>query len=122
MDLPVKYCKMCKKSKSLECFNNNNLTCIVCLERSGKKYFMNAEQNRENAKEYHQNYRDRINARKKLYRENNKDKLKEAQQEYRKKMYHCPLCNYEIKFYKKSQHEKSQIHQNHLKQKLEENE
>ena len=41
--------------------------------------------------------------RKKLYRENNEDKIKEAKQEYMKKcLYHCPLCNYQVKLKNKN--------------------
>ena len=35
-------------------------------------------------------------------------------------MYDCPLCKYSVKLYKKSQHEKSQIHQRNLEQQMHE--
>ena len=126
-------CVKCKRTKAID----NYKCCISCREylkeyhlnnreRRNEQRKLNHQNNKEHDKmywiEYQKNHKEQIKERKKQYREDNKDKLKEAQQEYMKKMYNCPLCNYEIKFYKKSQHEKSQIHQNHLKQKLEENE
>ena len=31
-----------------------------------------------------------------------------------KLIHHCPICNYDVKLYKKAQHEKSQHHQEKL--------
>ena len=123
-------CYKCKKEKE----SDKHKCCSKCREylkayfyrnreRMNEQRKLNHEKNKEQDRaywqEYKQNNRDKISERKKHYRESNKEKLKEARQEYMKKIYHCPLCNYDIKLYKKAQHEKSQTHQNNLKQKSE---
>ena len=68
--------------------------------------------------QYEAENREKINARKKERRNQIKDteEYKEAQQKKQSIIHFCPLCNYEIKLYKKSRHEKSMTHQNNLKQ------
>ena len=55
-------------------------------------------------------------------RQNNPDKYREKNARYREKIKDivitCPVCNYDIKKYKKAQHEKSQFHQDNLARQL----
>ena len=44
------------------------------------------------------------------------EEYKEAKQEYQSKICFCPVCKYEVKLYKKEQHEKSMTHQSNLNQ------
>ena len=123
----IQKCCKCKREKE----SDEHKCCSKCREYFREYHYKNRDKKNEQRKlnhqkniehdkamwqEYYQNNRDKISERKKHYRENNKEKLKEAQQEYMKKIYHCPLCDYDIKLYKKAQHEKSQTHQNNLKQ------
>ena len=81
----TKKCVRCHKKKELDCFRNDNLTCSKCLD---------AEYN---------------------YKRNNPNKTREWRRTYFNKMkdevYTCPICDYEIKKYKKGQHEKGVGHQ-----------
>ena len=120
-------CIKCKKTKTIDNFK----CCISCREYLREYHYKNREKLNENRKlnhlknkdydkiywkEYQENHREEIRERKQNYIEKNKDKIKAKRQEYQNKTHVCHICNYEIKFYKKSQHEKSQTHQNNLKQ------
>ena len=115
-------------------------TCAVCRERGRQNHMSNREErngrrklhheaNKEHDRERWQNYyaekKDIINQQKRTDRANNPEKYKEQKARYNEKVRDivitCPLCCYDIKKYKKSQHEKSQIHQKKLEESLRQN-
>ena len=112
MDIAKKYCSKCQRDVRIECFEGSFKTCNVCREKARRQYHNDPEKCAE---------------RKKQFKENNPEKYKEQRKKWsdtqKEKIFHevmvCPICHYSIKKYKKAQHEKSQTHQNNLKQKSE---
>ena len=83
-----KKCSRCRKEKSTDEFNNTNKSCNSCIQNR-KEYF-----------------------------KNNPEKVKETRLKSQETVITCPVCNYDIKKYKKSQHEKSLIHKYYSEKKL----
>ena len=83
-DSDKRKCGTCQVSRGLDQFRGENITCNKCLDKW------------------------------KRYKQNNPDKVAEWRQTYNMKhfqnikdeVYTCPICDYEIKKYKKAQHEK----------------
>ena len=92
-------------------------------DRKNERRKQHHEQNKEHDKErwarYYAEKKDEINERRQADRANNPEKYREQAKKYREQVKDiiitCPVCNYDIKKYKKSQHEKSQCHQDNLK-------
>ena len=99
-----KYCSKCQCNQKLERFEEGYKTCNTC---------------REKAKRYQQKHKEDIRQQKREYRANNPEKVRELGRNHRNKikdeMITCPVCKYEVKKYKKAQHEKSQTHQYYLR-------
>ena len=108
MDIAKKYCSTCQRDVRIECFEGSFKTCNVCREKGLNRYYRLREHYLELKKDYRQNHKEEIAEKHKDYFQSIKDTV-----------ITCPICNYDIKKYKKSQHEKSQTHQNNLKQKSE---
>ena len=89
-EIIYKYCSRCKKSKEVDEFTEPRKLCNKCIE---------------DKKEYYRCKRDGIER---------VEEVVEDTTPYKMKMYDCPLCRYSVKLYKKSQHEKSQGHQQKL--------
>ena len=83
-DNDKKQCARCFKKKNLDLFKDNNITCNYCLDVSS------------------------------AYRKNNPEKTAEWKNNYFQKIkdevYTCPICKYDIKKYKRSQHESGTRH------------
>ena len=126
-------CVKCKRVKEPSQFK----TCAVCRERGRQNHMNNRErdnerrklhheQNKEHDKErrkhYYEEKKDHLNQQRRTDRAEDPDKYKEQQVRYREKIKDivitCPVCNYDIKKYKKSQHEKSAFHQDNLARQL----
>ena len=89
-------CSRCNKNKSCNEFTPPNKLCNSCIN---------------DKREYRRCKREGI--------ERIKEE-KEPSKRDRTTMYSCPLCKCSVKFYKKAQHEKTQTHQNNLKQQSQE--
>ena len=100
----IRKCNSCKVERKQDMFRNKNICCNICCD-SSKRY-------RDNNKE-----KERLRK--------NTDKAKESRKKYVEKIkdeiYTCPLCKYDIKKYKKWQHEQSLGHK-YLKEKMEKGE
>jgi hypothetical protein len=77
-------CRHCHSTRFIEFFRNDNRTCNKCLE---------------NNKRYKQNHPEKTAEWNKTYFEKNKNK-----------MHYCSICDYTVKNYKKTQHERSMGH------------
>ena len=113
-----RFCKMCKKQRQWWEFSDNFKSCDDCRkknrERNRKAYQENPEPFRQKEKAYRESHKEEIAKRKKQYNEDNKEKIQAWKKEYMKLIYKCPVCNYDVKLYKKSQHEKSKTHLNNV--------
>ena len=72
-------------NKKMSEFRNNNKTCNYC---------------NDNRREW---------------RKNNPEKVKEARERLSEKRYYCPVCEYDVQWIKKSQHENSQWHKDNVR-------
>ena len=108
MEVAKKYCSKCQRDVKIEKFEGDFKTCNVCRKKGLNRYHRLREHYLELKKDYRQNHKEEI-----------AEKQKEYFQSIKGIVITCPICNYDIKKYKKIQHEKSQIHQNNLKQKSE---
>ena len=104
MESQKKYCSTCQTNRPIETFEEGFATCSRCKKKKLNRYYRLREHYLELKKEYRQNHKEEISEKHKEYFQSIKDVI-----------ITCPVCNYEIKKYKKSQHEKSQTHQNNLK-------
>ena len=103
-EIDKKKCGKCQGMKEIELFEKGYRTCNTC---------------RENSKRYQERHREQISIQKKEYREQNKEAIQEKNRKQflknKDEIISCPVCNCDIKKYKKSQHEKSQTHQRNIK-------
>ena len=99
-------------------FSENFKLCDDCRkryrEKSRKLYEENPDLCKLKQKQYRDTHKEQEKSRHKKYQEDNKEKIEAHRKEYMKIIYHCPFCNYDVKHYKKSQHEKSKMHQNNV--------
>ena len=99
-----KYCSKCQGHPKVEKFEEGYKTCNTC---------------RAKEKRYQERNKEKIAERKKAYTEKHKEHIKEREHQRfldnKDEIITCPICKYDIKKYKKSQHEKSQTHQRNLK-------
>ena len=102
-----KRCGGCNARRTLEFFTGDNKTCNHCRDKK-KAYRERMAQLKAEAKEQQKE-------------EQEKQQRKETNQKYfqnkKDAIITCPICNYDIKKYKKSQHEKSIGHQHLSKMK-----
>ena len=82
-----KQCSRCRKEKSIDEYFENNKSCNSCIQNKIE------------------------------YRKNNPETVKASRIKYQEEIIRCPVCNYDIKKYKKIQHEKSLIHKYYLENK-----
>ena len=94
-------CIRCFKTKDINEFKNANQSCVICLEKSHKSHKENPERTKAQVHKYYNENKEDIRAQHKKYKEENKEHLKEKKKEYMKIIYTCPVCNYDIKKYKK---------------------
>ena len=107
METERQYCRKCQTHRPIEAFAEGFLTCTRCRDKEKRRY------DRE---------RERLLEQKKEYREREKEHIREKQIEHFQSVKDivitCPVCNYDIKKYKKAQHETSQFHQDNLVRQL----
>jgi len=111
--------------------DNNKDTCInnynahgINIERKKTRQLKYIADNKEtindrNLKNYYERkdrpeYIEARHARNKKWRENNKEFDKKRKHEWGQQLYHCSVCNTDVKRYSKSQHEKSEKHKRGL--------
>ena len=103
----TEYCSKCQLNRPIEAFESGYITCTRCRAKEKRRY---------------DRKRDVILEQKKEYREREKEHISEYNKEYFQSakdiVITCPVCNYDIKKYKKSQHEKSKFHQDNLARQL----
>ena len=85
-------------------------------EETKKLRLNNAEKKKAYDQKYREQNADKIRERNKQYRESERGQAR--LKEYQQIVYHCELCDYDVKKYKKSQHEKSKNHQYFLQKSL----
>ena len=120
----MKRCIQCNNTYSSDMFHVRVHICDGCREQNKLKRDETKRQwklnNPEKVKAYQQKHRqeyaDEIKERKNKYRQSEEGKAKIK--EYQQIIYHCDICGYDIKKYKKSQHEKSKNHQELLQRNM----
>ena len=105
MDTTKQYCSSCQNNRTIDKFTEGFKSCDRCREKKLKRYHRLRDHYLDLKKEYQQNHKEEIAEKQKAYFQSKKHIV-----------ITCPVCNYDIKQYKKSQHEKSMTHQNNLKQ------
>ena len=123
----MRECKFCLEEKPSTSFGsccykmefkNECLSCrekrrVKTMSERKKLYWQNnKEMLQEKSKNYYAEHKQEINEQHKEYRQSEKGHatIKEYRERNKEIMYHCELCDYDIKRYKKSQHEKSKNH------------
>ena len=120
----MKMCIQCNYTYPSDMFHVRVHICEGCRgqnkikrDETKKQWKLN---NPDKVKAYQQKhnemYADEIKERKKKYRQSEEGKAKIR--EYNQLVYHCELCDYDIKKCKKTQHEKSKNHQYFLQKSL----
>ena len=109
-----RFCKGCNVNREWWEFSDNFKCCDGCRQKQRQKYAENPEKIKVKDKQYRETHKEQIAERKKQYNETHKEQLQAYRKEYMKLIHHCPICKYDVKFYKKAQHEKSQHHQEKL--------
>ena len=120
----MKRCIQCSNTYPSDMFHVRVRICDTCREQNKiqrdetkKQWKLN---NPEKVKAYRQKtqdkYADEIKERKKKYKQSQAGRAKT--QEYQKIIYHCDICGYDIKKYKKSRHEKSKKHLERLQRNM----
>ena len=125
MSEDMKKCIQCDNTFSADMFSVRVRICDYCREQNRMKRedtkkrwkLNNAEKVRGYSQKYLEKNKDEINEWKREYRQSEEGQAKIK--EYHLIVYHCELCDYDIKRYKKSQHEKSANHLYFLEQSLE---
>ena len=107
METGRQYCRKCQADRPIDAFEEGFYTCTRCRDKDKKRYNRKRETILENKKEYREREKAPISKKNKGYFQSMKDIV-----------ITCPLCNYDIKNYKKSQHEKSQFHQDNMARQL----
>ena len=112
--MSAKFCNSCNRTRQLYDFTDEYKMCNYCRNRQIRYNNENREKVKNRVKQYMENHKEQIAERKKRYNQDNKENLEAYRKEYMKIIYHCPFCNYDVKHYKKPQHEKSKTHQNNV--------
>ena len=112
--MSAKFCNSCNKTRQLDYFTDDYEMCNYCRNRQIRYNNENREKVKAREKQYRENHKEQIAERKKQYKQDNKENLEVYRKGYMKLIYHCPFCNYDVKHYKKSQHEKSVTHKNNV--------
>ena len=120
MSEDTKKCIQCDNTFSADMFSVRVRICDYCREQNRMKRedtkkrwkLNNAEKVRGYSQKYYAEHKQEINEQHKEYRQSEKGHatIKEYRERNKEIMYHCELCDYDIKRYKKSQHEKSKNH------------
>lgn len=117
-----KTCSRCKRSKEVQEFQGENRLCDICLEQCKKYREDNDEKIKQREKEYRMNNQEQIAQKKREYRHEHRDRINARNREnlarIKDDIFTCPVCNYDIKKYKKAQHEKSLAHKYYSEKKL----
>ena len=111
----IKTCIQCDNTYSSDMFSVRVRICDFCRENNKIKRI-------ERQKQWKLNNPEKLKAYAQTYKNANADSIKEKKnqysQDYRQHTLHCELCGYDIKKYKKSQHEKTKNHQYFLQKSL----
>ena len=89
-------CKSCNCYRTVEEFDSFK-SCAKC---------------RQKRQAFKKQNRDKVLEEKKRYRERHKEEIALKAKAYQQETYLCPICNYDIKKYNKSRHEKTTKHLN----------
>jgi hypothetical protein len=108
-------CVCCHKLYYLSCVNGNYKTCILCLEKAKETYRDDPETVIRRCKQHRDNNVEKEKERHRLYYCNNKEIIDEKKKVYNHLEYYCPVCLYNVKFYRKNKHCKSLLHLNNIK-------
>jgi hypothetical protein len=93
-------CVCCHKLYYLSCVNGNYKTCILCLEKAKETYRDDPETVIRRCKKHRDNNVEKEKERHRLYYCNNKEIIDEKKKVYNHLEYYCPVCLYNVKFYR----------------------
>ena len=108
MEVEKKYCSHCQRDVKIERFEEGFKTCNRCRKNCINHYHRNPEKYAEYKKQFRENCPEQYKEQRRKQGKIQREKIKDV-------MITCPVCNYSIKKYKKSQHEQSKFHQESLR-------